>query len=145
MDLFESTSTAGARPLMTATFELPGLRKEDVHIEVLDDRMIVAGHRLVLDPPSATGSACASGAGMAQDEGMELEGVGGATKAEMTAAEGSDKGERRVAPMSSEECSSEPKERCIIREIKRGRFKRVVPIPSGTKVIALSTCVVTRR
>ncbi|KAF8532056.1 HSP20-like chaperone [Gautieria morchelliformis] len=84
MDLFESSSVAGAAPLVTATFELPGLRKEDVRIDVLDNKLIVAGERRHLSAQA--------------------------------------------------ELSRKPGERYAVREIKRGRFKRVVSLPAGTKL-----------
>lgn len=39
MDIHESPDTK----TVTATFELPGLRKEDVHIELHDDRITISG------------------------------------------------------------------------------------------------------
>lgn len=107
--MFQSLSASGARPLITATFELPGLRKEDVHIEVLDNHMIVAGDRRHV-PAAPTVSSSGD------DEEMNGSEV---TK------------EPSSIPTRRDE---EPLEGYTVREIKRGRFKRVVPLPAGTKV-----------
>lgn len=48
MDMFETPSTSSSidsRPTVTAVFELPGLRKEDVHIEIVEGNMIITGDR----------------------------------------------------------------------------------------------------
>lgn len=136
MDLFESHSGSGARPLITATFELPGLRKEDVHIDVLDNHMIVAGDRRHL--PSATPSASAAAAhGSAQDEEMrDVDGLDGATSAVRTTAMTmtTDGGTKEEDARVSVSLTDQPREGYTVREIKRGRFKRVVPLPAGTKV-----------
>jgi hypothetical protein len=142
MDLFESAAAAGAQPQMTATFELPGLRKEDVHIDVLDNHMIVVGHRQHL-PNSSTSSAPASGSGVAQDGGME--GIEGATTVDVDATTAAGTSEKTQVKSMSSGCCPVSRERYTIREIKRGRFKRVVPLPAGTKVNALLTCRTTRR
>ncbi|KAF8525548.1 HSP20-like chaperone [Hysterangium stoloniferum] len=83
MDLFESPSPEGGAPLVTATFELPGLRKDDVHIEVVERHMI-----------------------------------------DTSEAEKIEEGE--IVPVAHGGYT--------VREIKRGKFKRVVPLPAGTKI-----------
>jgi len=99
MDMYESSSSSSSRPLITATFELPGLRKEDVHIDIIEGNMIVTGDRNRLTA-------------IEHDNDDEMKDDG---------AERAEEGEILPGNQSG----------YTVREIKRGRFRRVVPLPAG--------------
>lgn len=127
MDMYESPSPSGERPLVTATFELPGLRKEDIRIDVLDDHMIVTGDRRQY---AASTDAVPQGT-----RDQEMDGGGDETAAigEMTESGHPVKEEERYPNSNAPHGHAG----YTVREIKRGRFKRVVPLPPGTKVPVL--------
>ncbi|GJJ14527.1 hypothetical protein Clacol_008792 [Clathrus columnatus] len=105
MDMFESSSSSTQnRPMVTAVFELPGLRKEDVHIEVIEGNMVITGDRNSLKTVVQSGE---------DDEAMKVETV---TKAE-----------------DSAEFSQGQNSYCV-REIKRGRFRRVIALPPSVQL-----------
>ena len=74
LDIYESKENN----LITATFELPGLKKEDVSIDLQDDHLIVTGETKL--------------------------------------------------PKDKEESGY------VVKERRRGKFSRTIPLPSGTKV-----------
>ncbi|KAF8579072.1 HSP20-like chaperone [Ramaria rubella] len=113
MDMYLSPSASGSRPIVIAKFELPGLRREDIHIDVLNNHMIVAGDRRELPECGVTGDE------MAADEASKPEMNGDTGKAE--------EGEITMA-------NAEDRAGYTVREIKRGRFRRIVPLPAGTKL-----------
>lgn len=123
MDLYESFSASGARPVVTATFELPGLRKEDVHIDVLDNYMIIAGDRRHLHTLAEH----------TRDRDEEMKDVEAPTSIKDGDPD-AERGALTTGAGTQEEALSHVRDGYTVREIKRGRFKRVLPLPAGTKV-----------
>lgn len=103
-----------------------------MHIDVLDNHMIVAGDRRHL--PSATTSTAAAHGGAQDEEMRDVDGAAGATSAVRTTAMTMTTDGTKEEDARSVLSMDQPREGYTVREIKRGRFKRVVPLPAGTKV-----------
>lgn len=147
MDLHENFETN----IITATFELPGLKKENVKIEVVRDCLTISGETstaIKSASPSDTAEATtipaksSSWAAHESDEGFvqvasETNPVPATNQQPVAEAAQTPETEnptaQEVAAAASATAPAAPAGRYAIRERRRGKFERTLKLPRGVK------------
>lgn len=110
MDMFETpsmSSSIDSRPTVTAVFELPGLRKEDVHIEIVEGNMIITGDRNGLKAGNLESAVDDGRDGSPRDDQSKMEEDGDLYRNQNSYS---------------------------VREIKRGKFRRVITLHPSVQI-----------
>ena len=116
---------------MVATFELPGVARDDMTMDVVDDKFVLEGKRqLKVRPlgtqhtewayPGASDTTARSQSPAASDD-MQVDGSQDGSHSETESSSGTEHGPRAVPCV-------------IVSELRYGRFKREIQLPTGIKV-----------
>ncbi|KAI1792385.1 hypothetical protein LXA43DRAFT_918959 [Ganoderma leucocontextum] len=105
----------GDSPLVTAVFEVPGLRTDDVTVDVVDGRLVVSGERRQQGFSTAP----------------KTSPPGNGTHASEPTEPDSDTGALGVCVRASEETLAHAGTVLQVRELKYGFFRRIIAVPAG--------------